>query len=196
MNQISLKRHDSGAVLVISLVILLVLTLIGVSSMQTSTMEERMAGNLRDQDLAFQTAEAALNEAKRLVVEHSNLFRPPDQDQRAGFYVRAYLEGDLLDQRLMPNALDDAGWEANGSTIAIGTSPERIATFENRMGELSDWPARFRVEQQPFFDDSFGRPGQVRGDAADRRNVSWRVQARSRGGSGLADAILEAGITR
>lgn len=49
-----------GATLIISLLILLVMTLIGVTAIQTTTMEEKMAGNMRDQNLAFQAAEAAL----------------------------------------------------------------------------------------------------------------------------------------
>ncbi len=52
--------HQSGAVLVVSLMILLVLTLIGVTSMSTTVLEEKMAGGVRNQNLAFQSAEAAL----------------------------------------------------------------------------------------------------------------------------------------
>lgn len=51
---------QSGAALIVSLVILLVLTIIGVTAMQGTTLEERMAGNLRSHDLAFQAAAAAL----------------------------------------------------------------------------------------------------------------------------------------
>ena len=36
------------------------LTIIGVGAMQSATLQERMAGNSRDQNLAFQSAEAAL----------------------------------------------------------------------------------------------------------------------------------------
>lgn len=53
-------RRQQGAALVTSLIILLMLTLIGVTAMQTTTLEEKMAGNLRNENLAFQAAEAAL----------------------------------------------------------------------------------------------------------------------------------------
>ncbi|MCX7100437.1 MAG: PilX N-terminal domain-containing pilus assembly protein, partial [Methylobacter sp.] len=55
--------NQSGAVLIISLIMLLLLTLIGTTAMQTSTLEEKMAGNLRDRDIAFQAAESALRDA-------------------------------------------------------------------------------------------------------------------------------------
>jgi type IV pilus assembly protein PilX len=53
-------NRKSGAVLIISLIILLLLTLIGATAIQTTTLEEKMAGNLRDANLAFQAAETAL----------------------------------------------------------------------------------------------------------------------------------------
>lgn len=46
------------------MLILLVLTLIGVTAMGTSALEEKMAGNSRDQSQAFQAAEAALRDAE------------------------------------------------------------------------------------------------------------------------------------
>jgi len=60
MNRIAHKNRQQGAVLVISLIILLVMTLIGITGMQTTVLEEKMAGNMRDQNLAFQAAESAL----------------------------------------------------------------------------------------------------------------------------------------
>ena len=51
---------QKGAVLIISLVLLLVMTLLGLSSMQSTSLEERMAGNERHANVAFQAAEAAL----------------------------------------------------------------------------------------------------------------------------------------
>lgn len=55
---------QEGSALIISLVFLLLITLVAVASVQRSTLEERMAGNLRDQNNAFQAAEAALRVAE------------------------------------------------------------------------------------------------------------------------------------
>jgi type IV pilus assembly protein PilX len=60
-------RSQAGAVLIVSLVLLLVLTILGVSGVQNTTMEERMAGNYRDRFSAFQAAEAALRVGERAV---------------------------------------------------------------------------------------------------------------------------------
>ena len=53
-------QRQSGSALIISLIILLVMTILGVQGMQNSTLEEKMAGNFRDRALAFEAAEAAL----------------------------------------------------------------------------------------------------------------------------------------
>ncbi len=57
--QLKIQRQQ-GAALIVSLIILMVMTMIGLSSMQSTTMEEKMAGNMRDQSVAFQNAEIAL----------------------------------------------------------------------------------------------------------------------------------------
>lgn len=60
------QRHK-GAALLLSLVILLVLTLLAVSGMQGSIMQERMATAQRDGVQALEIAEAALAEAESIL---------------------------------------------------------------------------------------------------------------------------------
>jgi type IV pilus assembly protein PilX len=54
------RDRERGSALAVALIFLLLMTLLGVSAMRGSNMQERMAGNLRDRNLAFQAAEAAL----------------------------------------------------------------------------------------------------------------------------------------
>jgi type IV pilus assembly protein PilX len=58
------RRRQEGAILVIALLFLVLLTIIGISSISGVTLEERMAGNLREQQIAFQAAESALRDAE------------------------------------------------------------------------------------------------------------------------------------
>lgn len=53
-------RTQAGMALTVSLIFLLLMTMLGVSAMQISVTQERMAGNLRDRNLSFQAAEAGL----------------------------------------------------------------------------------------------------------------------------------------
>ncbi len=59
--------RNRGVALFVSLVLLLVLTIIGVSAVQTTTLETRMARNEHDSLLAFQAAESALRDAEAVV---------------------------------------------------------------------------------------------------------------------------------
>jgi type IV pilus assembly protein PilX len=64
----SINHHpQQGAALLLSLVFMLILTIIAASALQTSTLQERMAGNTRDTNSAFQAAEAALREGEQVL---------------------------------------------------------------------------------------------------------------------------------
>ena len=61
------SSRQNGAALITSLVILLILTVLGITGMGTTSMEERMTGNMRDQLISFQAAEAGLSDGERHV---------------------------------------------------------------------------------------------------------------------------------
>jgi len=61
---INRRSQQSGAALVVGLIFLVILTLLGLTAMQTGILEERMAGNSRDRNIAFQAAEAALRDGE------------------------------------------------------------------------------------------------------------------------------------
>ena len=56
----SIRSQQVGATLIITLVLLLALTVLGISTMSTATMEVAMAGNVQFQQDAFQLAEDAI----------------------------------------------------------------------------------------------------------------------------------------
>ena len=56
----SSRNTQSGATLIVALVMLVLVTLVGIAMIRSTTMDEKMAGNSRDRDKAFQAAEAAV----------------------------------------------------------------------------------------------------------------------------------------
>ena len=64
---ITLARQQKGAVLVVSLVILTVLTILGISAMQGSALAGKISSNYRLEQLITQAGEAALLEAERQI---------------------------------------------------------------------------------------------------------------------------------
>lgn len=60
MSPAGLQRRQRGMALLVSLVFLLLLTLIGLSSMQSATLQEKMTSSVMQRNQSFQMAEAAL----------------------------------------------------------------------------------------------------------------------------------------
>jgi len=54
--------RQQGVVLVIALLLLLVITLVGISTLSTTALEERMVGNMQAKNKVFQAADAAIEE--------------------------------------------------------------------------------------------------------------------------------------
>jgi len=81
-------RQQRGAILVVSLLLLLVMTILALGASQATRMEERMAGNLRDHDLALQASEAGLRAGERLIhgltTAPSTCAAPPCQVYKLG----------------------------------------------------------------------------------------------------------------
>lgn len=64
INRRNISRQ-SGATLIVSLVILAVITVLGLASIRNSSLELKMSASARDRAVAFQRAEAALNRIER-----------------------------------------------------------------------------------------------------------------------------------
>lgn len=113
------QQHDSerGAVLVVSLFLLVVLTLLGVTSMLGTTMETRIASNREDRATAFEAAEAALREGEQVVQALSAVPTPVDATCAANcdVWTPGALFGDYDDY------LDPAIW--GDGRIAVAATP-------------------------------------------------------------------------
>ena len=61
------NNHQQGFVLITGLLVLLMLTVIMLTALRTAALEERMAGNLRNSNVAFQAGESALRDAESIM---------------------------------------------------------------------------------------------------------------------------------
>jgi type IV pilus assembly protein PilX len=66
-------RKEKGFTLVVAMILLVVITLLALGAMRSTTLQTRMAANLYDRGLAFQTAESALMAAQIQVASNSNI---------------------------------------------------------------------------------------------------------------------------
>ena len=81
-----LRRYDAGMVLVTSLVILLILTMLALSAVQSTSIQELIARNQRDSNLAFNAAETALVEAEAVLNEMTSLSYGASNDNDPKIY--------------------------------------------------------------------------------------------------------------
>lgn len=67
-----IQQHDElGTALVFALVMLLLLTLLGITAVTTSSLQEKMAGNMRDQYMAQQAGDSILRDGQSLVISQT-----------------------------------------------------------------------------------------------------------------------------
>ena len=154
---------ERGAALIVALVMLLVMTVLGVTAARNTNLQERMAGNLRDNNLAFQSAERALREGEAFLQNASlppftgasGLLTMQDGAGQASFWS------------------DDAWWVANGRTA-------------NGMEGVSRAPL-YVIEELPVVEDT---AGSVRFPPAPGMEF-YRITAQAQGGSADAITILQ-----
>lgn len=108
-------RRQQGSALIVSLVMLLLMTLVGVASMQGTILQERMSGNLRDRELAFEATETALRAGETWVVANvpsamnEALLAPPetwDGSDSSGNVAD-------LDDQLVADPVFHAAWQGD-----------------------------------------------------------------------------------
>jgi type IV pilus assembly protein PilX len=142
-------KHEKGSVLLISLVMLLILTIVGIASISGVSMTEKMTNSQRDYDIAFEMAEAALVQGETWIDDYSagfNIEHLSDscsgttcftENCNAGLCFRGeYLsEGSLceLDSSGTPVWQSEAIWDSNAATysrnIAAVEPPKYLVEF-------------------------------------------------------------------
>jgi len=168
--------HQRGAILVTSMLLLLVLTIIGVTVMQMSRMQERMAGNSRDVNLAFQAAEGALRSAELFIRERA--VRPVTcagtAEGNCPVITEGTVDGTTANQ-------DETWWEEKGQTYG-----------QAEMDGLETAPTAV-IEELGFVRTD---GGVVMGQEPPDGRDFFQVTSRSTGGSGLAEIVLQSTFTR
>jgi type IV pilus assembly protein PilX len=173
----SMKLHNrhirqQGAALITSLVILLILTVLGVSAMSTSSLEEYMAGNLRDKVVSFQAAETGLRDAERTITGFGAPPPPTSTGANSGIYERDTF-GDFA-----TTAFDASVWPA--AATEYGT-----AGAVNLSGVAED--PFYIIEEYQFISKDASLQSQMTGQG----KIYYRITSRGVGLSPNAVTLLQ-----
>ena len=169
-----LNRKQQGIALFISLVLLLVLTLIGVSSVQTTSLEERMARNAHDSVLAFQAAESALRQAETWMLANTPVPGDFSNGGTDGLWTTAPFG-------VAPRWEDNAAWTGSGSN-AVGVAMQNVKSQPRFMIE---YVATVEQINNPY------ETGRGAGSALQENINVFRVTALGVGGSDSARVLLQ-----
>jgi type IV pilus assembly protein PilX len=102
--RIRFRTRQDGAVLLIAMVILVLVTLLGLTAMKTSLLQEKMSGGGADKGLAFQAAELALRDAEEHITVGLSSASPFTEGCASGLCI-APADGS--------HASDDVDWDSD-----------------------------------------------------------------------------------
>ena len=181
--------RQQGAVLFVSLLLMLVMTLLTVAAMQTTTLEESMAANLKDRNLAFQAAESALRDAEQALQGNiqPQVQTNPALDPDTPFWIWNW--GSLATTPPLPwwrGSTFDAAWWNGTTSQSVATSTFNTINAA-QLGLIQ--PPRFIVEYWMFDPDSH-----VMTSGYNRRETGrdiHRVTSRGNGGTQNATVLLQ-----
>ena len=168
-------KQQQGAVLIVGLIMLLLLTVIGMSSIRGSDLQERMAGNARDHNLAFQATEAAVRSAENYLSRAS--IAP--YNNGAGYYRD-------LTETTPPPLWTVTKWDA-----------ESVSLADKSLAGISEQP-KYAIEQLEvtIFPGNYGSAvDQQSIDSMAEREV-YRITARGLGGTKDSEALIQTTFIR
>ena len=186
-------KKQRGAVLATSLVILLVMTIIGVSSMSTTLLEEKMAGNMRDINLAFQAAESALRDSEKDVRDNINTSSGFSTDCEDGLCIYSSTGGERWKYH--------SAWDNDNKLRAYKcftdvTSDEESEECTSTMGN-ANFGLKGVSEQPLYMIENLADAPVAKGSSLvigfqpSGSSEYYRITARGKGGSGSAVAVLQ-----
>jgi len=106
----ALPRRQSGAVLFIALIMLLIITLLGIGSMREVVLESRITGNLLEQKRLQNAAESALREGERRIIAKGTIEQcGADGQTKAPCYIDEASDADYA----FAQALEYSGYDGN-----------------------------------------------------------------------------------
>ncbi len=172
--KLSPVNNENGAVLITGLLILLVLTLIGISGMNNSTLEEVMSRNQASRNIAFQAAEAALREGE----DYLDGATLPDFP---GTYQNLVASG-LYKETTGIDILDYLNWNTSDSVAYSGTISSAVEA------------PRYVIEELVVVEGE-GNDSLVAGTEVSERQM-YRVTARGVGTRSNAVVVLQSTFLR
>lgn len=168
-----LTEREQGAALILSLLLLLILTLLAISSMQNTVMQERMVSSEREGIVSLEIAESALRDGE-IFLEGINALSVLDGSN--GLYGMA---------DATPNPITSATWSGNGVRDANAVNGVTPRYFIQHIGEAK--------QNERITDIVLGN---YTHDTGASTTHAFRIVAWSPGSSGESNRVIESYYAR
>lgn len=190
----SMKRQR-GAVLIVALVILLVVTALGAAAMRSATLEMRMASNSQERQQAFDAAEAALRNAEAWLDLNGHISQAKVGCTGNGCYSNTCTGGrcwfgewpnpqhDQCDRT--PATLPSQQVWADSTLEVWSTATRHVVVDLDGIDDAND--PRYIIEFQCFIEDFGGCDLNIDGDCP----AMYRITALGQSNSGRVKTLLQ-----
>jgi type IV pilus assembly protein PilX len=178
---------QKGVALIMALIFLLLLTMLGMSALSTTSLEEKMAANTKERNTAFQAAESALMVAEAWVIAQIN--KPIFPDTANGLYLPNSCTANTA-----KSVWDcpDLNWSSTSDLVVYPSTPTGIVS--GGLTKVGTQP-KYVIEdlgEMPETGGSVVVPTTYKG----KGNTVLRVTARGTGGADAAQAMVQSVYSR
>ena len=174
-----LKRRQVGVALIMALVFLILLTILGLTAMSTTILQEKMTANMKDKNLAFQAAESGLVAAEQWL--NAQLSKPVFPINAAGLY--------LPSTTALAN-WDSVDWTGTANLVVFPNTP--TGTGVGSLGGVETAPKYIIEDLGEAQDGSLVLPKDYKGVG----KTILRITARGTGGTDSAQAMVQSTFSR
>jgi type IV pilus assembly protein PilX len=184
LSSLATMKQQRGAVLIVSMLLLLVMTVLALGASQTTRLQERMSANMRDRDLAFESSEAGLRSGER-IIDSLTVAPTPCTSGRCQIYDRNILPTNLAFQT-------QTWWTAQSWLYTTDESFSITAVNAIKGGGMAGADPQFVVEEIEEVADSLSVP--PAGPPPSR--IYYRVTSAAQGGTAQAQVVLQSTFAR
>ncbi len=174
-------NRQRGAVLAVVLMFLLLLTILGITALNTTTLEERMAGNLNDRQHALQATESALTTAERWLGSLTPDTKPS-----------TYFTNNATGRYQIPtdgvSLWQSVDW--SGSSLVVHPNVPVGAGTATALTKIASQP-KYIVENLGTYKDSYAPIGYSTYGSNPNKTYYFRITARGSGATNASSVFME-----
>jgi type IV pilus assembly protein PilX len=178
---------QNGVALVMALIFLLLLTMLGITALSTTSLEEKMAANTKERNTAFQAAESALIVGEAWVIAQIN--KPIFPDNANGLYLP-----NSCTSNTAKSVWDcpDLNWSSTSDLVVYPSTP--TGTVSGGLTKVGTQP-KYIIEdlgEMPETGGSVVVPTTYKG----KGNTVLRITARGTGSADAAQVMVQSVYSR